>query len=1005
MSRFSYTIVSDVITAVIDSGVGSSVATIPDSVTGIANSVFQYNSDITEVVCTSNSLLEYLSTTVFLYCSNLTSATLGSTLKSIGQSCFYASGLTSITIPEGVTSIIGSAFNSCPNLTSATFNTTLLTILSNGIFRGCPNLSSITLPNSLLTIEDDAFFGCTSLTSITIPDSVTSMNAPSVFYISGVKNITLKTNFINLSGMTDITSVTISPASTSISTNCFYNSGLKSITIPAGVTSMGENAFKNCTSFTSITYVNPTITSLANGLFQNTALESSNIPNGVTSIGNYCFYQCSSILYNSMPNSLTTLGDYAFAESSIGFIELPFITNIGSRAFYNCLNLSELIIYDGVPTIASDAFENTVITIINYNPNLLSLSNIHINTSLLTNINLSFLTTSIASNTFENLNILNINMFNITSIGADAFKNCANLTSINFNNFSSTPIITAGAFNGCTSIANVSLNNIGDFTSVSQLQIPSSLFKNITVNSGTILINFFQELTNLTGITMGGGINAINTDAFKNCTSLTSITFEHNIYYGSPISIDAGAFSGCNAITKLTFSPDIIPTISQLQIQPSLLTNIIIIDNSTIIPTSLFEGLTNLTAVSLPGTLNIIDSSSFKNCTALLNISIPNSVTGLGANSFQNCTSLTNVTIPNSITSINNNTFNGCSSLQEVTISSLNPSIGNYAFANCTTLHTVTTNNLLLFSHEITPSFNNLSYVGPGPYTSIGDYAFYGDLSLNSFVIPESTTSIGAHAFENCVSLNNITIPQDVDVIGIEAFKNCTGLTSVTLNCAGTFTLMSQNSFQNTSSIGATSLTITNLLAQGYTTPQLIYAGFNLSAPLPCFKEDSKILCLVDGVEKEMLVQDIRNGVLVKTSLKGYLPVCMIGTSKINNPDNQDRFVDRLYLCSKDKYPELNEDLVITGCHAILVDDFKEGQREKTMEQFGRIFITDQKYRLIACIDDRATPYGVEGKFNIYHIALENENYYSNYGIYANGLLVESCSKRYLKELSNMRLL
>ena len=135
---------------------------------------------------------------------------------------------------------------------------------------------------------------------------------------------------------------------------------------------------------------------------------------------------------------------------------------------------------------------------------------------------------------------------------------------------------------------------------------------------------------------------------------------------------------------------------------------------------------------------------------------------------------------------------------------------------------------------------------------------------------------------------------------------------------------------------------------------------------LPCFKEDSKILCLVDGVEKEMLVQDIRNGVLVKTSLKGYLPVCMIGTSKINNPDNQDRFVDRLYLCSKDKYPELNEDLVITGCHAILVDDFKEGQREKTMEQFGRIFITDQKYRLIACIDDRATPYGVEGKFNIY---------------------------------------
>jgi len=125
----------------------------------------------------------------------------------------------------------------------------------------------------------------------------------------------------------------------------------------------------------------------------------------------------------------------------------------------------------------------------------------------------------------------------------------------------------------------------------------------------------------------------------------------------------------------------------------------------------------------------------------------------------------------------------------------------------------------------------------------------------------------------------------------------------------------------------------------------------------------------------------------------------------MNNPENENRFVDRLYLCSKDKYPELNEDLVVTGCHAILVDSFKEGQREKTMEKFGRVFVTDQKYRLIACFDDRATPYCIKGEFNIYHVALENENYYSNYGIYANGLLVESCSKRYLKELSNMTLL
>ena len=66
---------------------------------------------------------------------------------------------------------------------------------------------------------------------------------------------------------------------------------------------------------------------------------------------------------------------------------------------------------------------------------------------------------------------------------------------------------------------------------------------------------------------------------------------------------------------------------------------------------------------------------------------------------------------------------------------------------------------------------------------------------------------------------------------------------------------------------------------------------------------------------------------------------------------------------------------------------------------------TYDKYRLPACVDEKATVYKVPGDYTIYHIALENEHYYGNYGIYANGLLVESCSKRYLKEVSNMEIL
>jgi hypothetical protein len=64
--------------------------------------------------------------------------------------------------------------------------------------------------------------------------------------------------------------------------------------------------------------------------------------------------------------------------------------------------------------------------------------------------------------------------------------------------------------------------------------------------------------------------------------------------------------------------------------------------------------------------------------------------------------------------------------------------------------------------------------------------------------------------------------------------------------------------------------------------------------------------------------------------------------------------------------------------------------------------MTDNKLRLFTYLDDNAEPYSKEGTFTIYHLALENENYLGNYGIFANGLLVESCSKRYLTELSGM---
>lgn len=187
-------------------------------------------------------------------------------------------------------------------------------------------------------------------------------------------------------------------------------------------------------------------------------------------------------------------------------------------------------------------------------------------------------------------------------------------------------------------------------------------------------------------------------------------------------------------------------------------------------------------------------------------------------------------------------------------------------------------------------------------------------------------------------------------------------------------------------------------------------AGFQVSAskylyvapPVICFKEGTKILTS----KGYKLIQDLRKGDLVKTLLNDYLPIYMIGKKEMYHLGYKNRIKDQLYRCCHHQYPELFEDLIITGCHSILVDYFvDEKERENTIKVNGDIYITDNKYRLPACVDERAYVYDKAGNYNIYHFALENENYYENYGVYANGLLVETCSKRYIKELSNMTLI
>jgi len=168
---------------------------------------------------------------------------------------------------------------------------------------------------------------------------------------------------------------------------------------------------------------------------------------------------------------------------------------------------------------------------------------------------------------------------------------------------------------------------------------------------------------------------------------------------------------------------------------------------------------------------------------------------------------------------------------------------------------------------------------------------------------------------------------------------------------------------------------------------------------LVCFNKDTKILTDKGYVP----VQDLKKGDLIKTLLHDFKPISAIGFKRIKHRATPERVINQLYVCKQNKYPEIFEDLVITGCHCILVDSFKnEGEVEKTMKITLKVCLTDEKYRLPACVDLRAKVHEPPGIYTIYHFALESDDNYINYGVWANGLLVETCSKYYLKEKSKM---
>ena len=268
-------------------------------------------------------------------------------VKVIYEKAFYNNdNITSVVIPDSVTSIGDYAFAYCPNFRSVVIGDSV-TSIGDSAFVRCPSLSSVVIGEGVTSVGVWAFYDCTSLSSIVIPDSVTNIGEYAFCSCSNLSSIIMGNSVTSIGNYTfcDCTS-------------------LSSIVIPDSVTNIGEYAFYECYSLSSVV-IGDSVTRIGDIAFANCySLSSVVIPDSVTSIGRGAFSGCHSSLCTEYEfGKYVRSGDNPYAVlievtnknmSSYTIHENTKVIAYG--VFSDCSRLTEITIPDSVTSISASAF-------------------------------------------------------------------------------------------------------------------------------------------------------------------------------------------------------------------------------------------------------------------------------------------------------------------------------------------------------------------------------------------------------------------------------------------------------------------------------------------------------------------------------------------------------------------------------------------------------------------------------------------------------------------------
>lgn len=492
-------------------------------------------------------------------------------------------------------------------------------------------LTSVSIPETVTELEYYAFKGCTSLTAVTIPSGLTSAGSLGSGAFSGCSALTtvqFGSGLASIPGAlfegTGLKTVTLPESVTSIGSWAFANCAkLEQVSFPADLTSIGLSAFENCTALTAVT-LPKRLTELGGAVFENcSALKSVWIPKSLTNNGfGDGFRGCTALTDITFETGITKIADYQFDGSPIKSITIPgTVTTVGMSAFSDCANLTAIDLPSSVTEIDGYAFEKcTALTAVTLPKHLRRLGTE------------AFLGCTALKSVFIPLSLQN---------ASNPFQKCTALTDVTFED-------------GRTELPDTLLEGSG----VRQLTVPQTVTK--------IGYSAFAGCTQLTAITLPAGLRELDNEAFKGCTALTGVALPDSL-----TALGYGVFRGCSALTAVEFPAGIAPL-------------------SWSSGSSMLRNCTSLRSVKLPKTVPFLDDDFFAGCTALEQIVLPDSVTKIGSNLFNGCTALTDVTLSTNLQAIPANTFYGCASLQKLVAPYAVTKIGKNAFANCTSLTELT---------------------------------------------------------------------------------------------------------------------------------------------------------------------------------------------------------------------------------------------------------------------------------------------------------------------------